>query len=212
MHWPTQNYKPPETFGRSCEALDPLRTKFRVYITWNSLGHFSIQGDSQEQVERVMKCINNTYRQLVARSFASQVTRKILLKPPTAANLLSTVNTTPYHHRQILPSTDSQRNVGVTPTLGGPPFETNQYLRKCAALFIENSRNEDIILGSIMKALDRVRWFRANIHLRIRLGTFVLTRYKKNAGVPFKLSEFEDMMKSGSMEGQITKRCVYREQ
>lgn len=62
------------------------------------------------------------------------------------------------------------------------------------------------IKRSVMRVLHHIEYHRGHLRLRARLGTFVLTSYKKREEYP--ISEFEDMMENPQVAGHVIQKFV----
>ena len=192
--------------GRNCEALDPIRVEYYVYITWDAAEKsFSIYGQQQDQVEAVMESLNHTFCQVIARSFAIDGMTRFFTKPLRAQRLQSKVLLLPSYptKNDSFPAkiNDARRSIQAY----GPDFDEPEAAKLRKAAFTKNSRNEERIVLTLFRALERIRWFRGNLQMRVRLGSFVLSRYMKAPNDLYDLDIFKDMM-----EGETVKAFVGR--
>ena len=180
--------------------------EYYVYILWNAAEkHFNIYGQRQDQVEAVMECLNHTFCQVIARTFAVSEMIRSFIKPPRASCNENHVMLIPAYltKNEHFPSRNDDPRRSIR--LCGPPMKGPDAVRRNASAHLRYCRNEDRIIQMIFQALERLRWYRGNLQMRARLSSLVISRYMKTPNGQYSLDLFEDMMSSDTVRAYVGK-------
>ena len=180
--------------------------EYYVYISWNAAEkHFAVYGQRQDQVEAVMECLNHTFCQVIARTFAVSEMTRSFTKPPRASCNQQQIKLIPAYtakNEHFPPHKDDPRR---SIRLYGPSIQGPDAASRRANAYMKNCRNEDRIIQMIFQALERLRWYRGNLQMRARLGNLVISRYMKTPNGQYSLDMFEDMMSSDTVRAYVCK-------
>lgn len=168
--WPVNEIRPEDLLGPSFEAFDPLRMSFNSYILFDAkLEAFKVMADQAEGVEKAMLRIEGAFKEFVARSNAA--TTVYMVERPDVLSVRKDVQMV---KKSLSPSEHAQ-----VPSLAGDKLEPSELVKwswdtkpvEEEQLF---SFHEKIEMG-----LNRLRFFRGRVHMRVLLGTFALTTYRR---------------------------------
>ena len=201
--WPVDEIRPEDLIGPSCEAFDPIRMLHRVHIVFdNYLSVFKIMSDNPVSVKDAIARIEGAWKEYVAKR--SREITVYLVEPPRSDKMRKGVKTIEKH------ASENQQMNGYIPLLTGPKLnktELAEWQKQSQGLaVIQNTQIRNILL----KALSRLRFFRGRIQMKLLLGTFTLTTFRKwpegVQSIPFD-SFLQDMENHGT-RGQMNKECV----
>ena len=197
--WPADEITPTEHLGAGLEALDPLRTKFKCHIIFDTkLSIFKILTDKEGSVEKTLLRLEGIVKEYFAR-----VNRPIVryyIDPPTPSSYRKEIQTVPSD--TILPKSSYS-----LPLMTGPYLQSgehNEWLQKTAILQHQSSHGAE---AAIRKTIPDLRFYSGNIRLRVHFGTFALSVFRWPGTV--KTIPFEDFMENMAMQG--TKGIMLRD-
>lgn len=201
--WPVDEVRPEDLLGPSFEAFDPLRMAYQAYITFDHrLGFFDIKSDSESAVSHVMRRIIGTMKEYAARNCREIMV--LMVEPPEPKQMCKEVKTV------AVPALSHGPGTAYMPLLTGPKLsedEMVQWEEKC------NTTSEEQFLqmgGIIRKVLSYLPFYRGRIQMRVLLGTFVLTTFRRwgegVSSVPFE--KFLADMKMSATKGKMIKEYV----
>lgn len=165
--WPVDEIRPDDLLGPSYEAFDPIRMDYHSYILFDDqLSSFKILGSEKGSVERAMRRIKGTMIEFVARN-NREITVHMVERPQ--ARLM----------RENVKMKEGKDEHAIIPVLAGT-YLTSQ---KRAEWDRERKRVEDHQFAqwrqTIDKALKRLRYYRGHVRMRVLLGTFQLTTFRR---------------------------------
>lgn len=198
--WPVDEYRPDEILGSSYEALDTIRTESSCYITFNKERRiFQVYGD-EENVKNALARIRKTCFQVTAHQLPT-VHSYLLRWPQDIAFLPQGVMLESYYRPiTVPPPTTGTSEPSYMPRSSGasPGQGMSSMVLEATAGNVESARTQ------VMGVLRRLHFYRGNIQLRVRLGTFLLVQYKKTENGLYQLPEYKDMVKQSKFSGKTT--------
>ncbi|KAK3696548.1 hypothetical protein LTR37_017890 [Vermiconidia calcicola] len=184
FHWPMLEYRPDEVLGMSYEALDPIRMDCSCYVVYRpERSLFQILGSGKDVQEGLLR-IRKACFQIAARQI--QPVRLYLLHWPDAVYLPSHVYLEPYHYPAA--TTDGlpeDEKSGILPRGDGEQDGASRLER-------QTGLNEERIRTVLLRTLPKLHYYRGNIQMRVRLGRFLATQFKKSKDGRFTLDELGD--------------------
>ena len=195
FHWPVEEYRPDEVFGASYEALDPIRTAHSCYITFDKdRGMFKVMG-KQNNVQAALLLIRRTRFQIEVRQL--RTLRAYLLHWPYANNYPSHVFLQTYVLPIPLGVKDDRVQESFAPQGDGYADDFGSDMETCMS--------EEHVQQSLLKVLRKLHYYRGNIQVRIRLGTFLATQYKElKDGEMYELEKYKTMIGMSQFSGRVT--------
>lgn len=194
--WPVNEIRPEDLLGPSFEAFDPLRMSFNSYIIFDAkLEAFKVMADQAEGVEKAMLRIEGAFKEFVARSNAA--TTAYMVERPDELSVRKDVRMV---KKSLSPSEHAQ-----VPSLAGDRLEPSE-LDKWS-LDTKSVEEEQLFSfhEKIEKGLNRLRFFRSRVQMRVLLGTFALTTYRRwpegVTSIPFE--RFIEDTKLSATKGRI---------
>ncbi|KAF2206703.1 hypothetical protein CERZMDRAFT_89097 [Cercospora zeae-maydis SCOH1-5] len=189
--WP-DDYKPQDVFGSQMEALDPIRIQTECYVVFQD-NCFQVLGDNVQNVSDALLRIRRSYFQLTAQSM-NGVRR--YFSHWRSDVVPSHICLEPYQGPR---SEQSRNDDEYTSTIRGEG-ETGARSAALAnsSLSVENAK----IL--IANALRKIHYFRGQLTLGIRLGTFLLEQYKPPEADLYELKEYEEMANQPQFAARVT--------
>lgn len=170
--WPVDEIRPEELLGPSYEAFDPIRMDYHSYILFNNqLSSFQILSHEVGAVKNAMKRIQGTMKEFVARN-----SREILVhmvEKPQARLMREGV--------KLKDVTD----MGQEMELAKIPLLTGKHLSPLGLADWDRERlqTEEHQFAywrqTLDKALKRLRHYRGHVRMRVLLGTFALTTFRR---------------------------------
>ena len=189
--------------GSNNEALDPIRIDTSCYIVFNRLrSKFEIMGKTKDVQEAIVR-LRITYFQVVARRMTSVKTYLLqsskLMDPKTHISLV------PYDG-PITPKTCARFTMqkNLTVRAEPPSFDTDLEVQSPIVgskqtVLAQRIRNMSV------HTLRKLRHYSGNVHVRAKLGAFVLERYKEpQDGESYTVSEFENMLTFSQFSAMVT--------
>ena len=170
--WPVDEIRPEDLLGPSYEALDPIRMDYSSYIIFdNHMTAFKILTDKEDGVREATKRIGGTMKEFVARN--SREITVHMVERPDAHSMRKEVMVV--QGPDFGQGTDNAK----IPLLTGKalaPSEQIEWEKETElvedAQFIQWRR----LLGM---AIKRLRYYRGRIQMRVLLGTFALTTFRR---------------------------------
>ena len=201
FHWPIGEYRPEEVLGNSYEALDPIRMDLKCYLVFvKDKSMFQVMGQAKKVQQGLLR-LRKTCFQIAARQISP--VRLYLLHWSEATDLPSHVSLQPYRY----PSLISEEPV-VDIKQGNAPRGEGTADDMYSRLETQTMESEETAGKSLLQTLKKLHYYRGNIQMRIRLGTFLATQYKKPKDGNYELDEYESMIKESQFFGQVTQECV----
>lgn len=207
FHWPCTEWRPEESFGTSCEALDPIRMDLECYIIFcKERSMFQVCGKAAD-VQTALCRIRRTVFQMAARSI--NPVRAYLLRWQESIGVPTHV----YLEKHCVPKAIAPEPAKIpkatySPRAEGSQDDHNVIERQVttSALSVERIR---VTLGN---AFRKAHYQRGSLQLRVRLGIFVLTNYitpedGEEEGL-YELAEYEEMTASSPFRGCVTDESV----
>ena len=169
--WPRDEVNAQDLLGQSCEAFDSIRIHCHAHIVFDSqLSAFKIMSNDQTAVQDVIKRIEGTMREFVARN--SRPIRLHLVDPPTPAAM----------QREIKmldgPPLRQGGNCQMLPALTGGNLgldELKVWFDRSQAI---STMNKGRMEHALQKSVARLPYYRGRIHIRVLLGTFALNVFR----------------------------------
>lgn len=168
--WPVNEIRPEDLLGPSFEAFDPLRMSFNSYILFDAkLEAFKVMADQAERVEKAMLRIEGAFKEFVARS--NPATTMYMVERLDELSVRKDVKMV---KKSLSPSEHAQ-----VPSLTGDMLESSELVK-----WSEDTKpvEEEQLFSfheKIEKGLKRLRFFRSRVRMRVLLGTFALTTYRR---------------------------------
>lgn len=209
--WPSDDYRPPDVYGRNCEALDPIRLDCLCYVTWDpASGSLKAMGNKSD-VEEALVRIRASFFQLTARQM--ETSKAYVLHWGDSECVHERVDAIDYQHTQLIIPTQVIDFRARTPIRRiARPGKTPRGRGRLSRGEIQDRPNAEKHLSTVSKkvkdqvlgVLNKIRFYHGHISMRVRLGTFLLVRYKPFPDGGFDLVEFEKNIKDPGFEGSVT--------
>lgn len=168
--WPVNEIRPEDLLGPSFEAFDPLRMSFNSYILFDAkLEAFKVMADQAEFVEKAMLRIEGAFKEFVARSNAA--TTVYMVERPDEMSVRKDVQMV---KKSLSPSEHAQ-----VPSLAGDRLEPSELVKWSGDTKPVEEEQLFSFHEKIETGLSRLRFFRGRVHMRVLLGTFALTTYRR---------------------------------
>ena len=191
--WPVDEIRPDDLLGPSYEAFDPIRMAYHSYILFNNqLSAFQILSLEKDAVEHAMERIKGTMKEFVARN-SREITMHMIERPQA---------------RLMRENVRMKEGHDMVPVLTGKHLAPS----KLAEWDRERKRVEDHQFAqwrqTLDRALKRLRYYRGHVRMRVLLGTFSLTSFRR-WGEGIESIAFPNFVKD--MDLTATKGCMKRE-
>lgn len=165
--WPSDEVKPKDLLGPSCEAFDPIRTYNHSHIVWEpQLSCFKVLSNVEAAMHDALERIEGTMKEWAARSSTTYTFN--LVQSPEVSTMCENVKTLSG------PTLDGSTKPSRVPIMTGnhPVGDSLRALRaEGKALETTNKRK---MQNSLRKVLERLQFFRGRVRMRVHFGTFVL--------------------------------------
>ncbi|KXT13608.1 hypothetical protein AC579_9771 [Pseudocercospora musae] len=207
FHWPSREYKPEEVLGPNAEAFDDIRMDTSCYIVFASeLSVFQVMGN-EKQVKRALVRLRKSCFQLTARSI--NPARTYLVRWLNGVGIPTHVYLEPYPLPAVLASADA---VDDTPSMSPRAEGHEESMHKIELNRHLSKMNTERVRVTLCNALRKIHFYQGHITIRVRLGTFLVSRYRMPKGavdenpqdVLYELKEYEDMTKESQFFGRVT--------
>ncbi|RDW66187.1 hypothetical protein BP6252_09822 [Coleophoma cylindrospora] len=198
--WPDKDERATDRLGLKLEALNPVRTKFKVYIDWvDSTRCIRVRSQEKSSTGESMHSAINAIRQEHEHKKSQQkISAPVhILVPPTIKNWRS-------HVKPVLATTtsddtpDRKKSNIIALELSGSPLPFGEMTKEKYDLVrfkkLEDNmaRFEANLIEKIMAQSPYKGWMR----LRVNFGHVKITQYEKGfAGGNYSLDKFENMIK-----------------
>lgn len=194
--WPVNEIRPEDLLGPSFEALDSLRMSFHSYILFDAkLEAFKVMADQAEMIEKAMLRIEGAFKEFVARSNAA--TTVYMVERPDETSVRKDV--------QMVTKILSPSEHAQVPLLAGDRLEPSKLVKWCADTKPVEEEQIFLFHEKIETGLSRLRFFRGRVHMRVLLGTFALTTYRRwpegVTSIPFE--RFVEDIKLSATKGRM---------
>ncbi|KAF2460974.1 hypothetical protein BDY21DRAFT_360997 [Lineolata rhizophorae] len=201
FHWPSEGFNSTSVLGSSLEALDPIRTRYRAFITYRGAAAVMIQTDAADNQTKVIECLNRVLEQYWAALVSSICLT--LFKPYGRGEVKENVKLTEYrlqgaqNHKK--PSQDTTAISGMLTEYTGSMAKAEDIDPTWPLDYVNIARLQ-IPLEETMTTMEKRRGV---LQLRARFGTFLTTRYRKTNSFIYHREDFEKMLEQGG-EGIVT--------
>ena len=193
FHWPVQEYRPDQVLGANYEALDPIRMECSCYVVHvPERSIFQIMGKA-EDVQKGLLRLRKTCFQITARQIAP--VRRYLLHLPEDSDVPKRIVLSQYE-RPLIASGGQSTAAMPGCSIHGEGEGTGEQITKTC--------NESRVRALILTTLPKLRYYRASMKLRIRLGTFLATTFKKAQNNTYTLADYEQMIAESQFTGEVT--------
>ncbi|KAK5132908.1 hypothetical protein LTR08_008354 [Meristemomyces frigidus] len=206
FHWPIQEYRPEEILGGAYEALDPVRMSNKCYIVYEKERNMFLIMGKASNVQEGLRRLRKTCFQIAARHVTPE--RKYLLRWAKGANIPTTVYFEEYHRPAVVSTGDA-----VAEKPGKSPMGNGQHHneKRIEGAEMQTNLNKVRLLSMLFKAIRKLHYYRGSLQMRIRLGTFLASRYKEPpADGLYDLKEFEGMIALSQFEAVVTQEIGHK--
>lgn len=200
--WPRDEIEPKELLGPSFEAFDQLRILYDSYIVFDEqLSAFKILTDRPGAVEEVSMRIEGIMKEFVARN--AREIRINTVEIPDAALMRKevTINTETLEESAGNP-TKVYRNV---PSMAGGRWPKAQQKKWDSAANLAREQQLSRWGLLIEATLRRLRFYRCRIQMRVLLGAFALTTFRRWPKDKIAFDDFVKEMEVPTTKGRILK-------
>lgn len=200
--WPRDEIEPKELLGPSFEAFDQVRILYDSYILFDDhLSAFKILTDRPGAVEEVSVRIEGTMKEFVARN--AREIRVNTVEMPDAGLMRKevTINT-----EMLEESASNPTKVyhSVPSLVGGRWPKAQQSKWDSEAKLVREQQLSR--WGHLMEAaLRRLRFYRCRIQMRVLLGAFALTTFRRWPSDRIAFNDFVKEMEAPTTKGRILK-------
>lgn len=200
--WPREEIEPKELLGPSFEAFDPLRVLYDSYIVFDDqLSAFKILTDRPGAVEEVSMRIEGIMKEFVARN--AREIRLNTVEIPDAVSMRKevTINTEMLEESAINP-TKVYRSV---PSFVGGRWSQAQQRKWDSE--VQLAREQQLCQWGhlIETTLRRLCFYRCRIQMRVLLGAFALTTFRRWPTDRIAFNDFVKEMEVPTTKGRILK-------
>jgi hypothetical protein len=171
----------------------------KCYITYDTLhSTFCITGDDALKVKKALIRVRATFYQILARE--ARADALYLVEPLTRNSLEEQIRLVPYGSpKSSNPLDPTEQFSKVRVHLHDAP-EIAKLTLSTAQLATQKDMAK--ARSHILRTLKQMKYYRGMLRLRVRLGTFLLTRYKE--GEYHSLTDFMSMMNNPQFAGEVT--------
>ena len=197
--WPLNRFPATVLLGNNLEAFDPIRTDNRSFITWLSEeSQMQIFTAKPEYMQSALRRIHMTLREIVVRSLPAG--RIYMIEPIHPGAVQREI--------QLVLRRDITRGVAVedeaaVPRLTGAPPSQGQMEAWDSLQPRLAANNRKCLERSIKTVLDRLRYFRGQIRMRVYFGTMSFRAYKRPRRTNHSLEEFFTMLQNPQTLGEV---------
>lgn len=200
--WPRDEIEPKELLGPSFEAFDQLRILYDSYIVFDDqLSAFKILTDRPGAVEEVSMRIEGIMKEFVARNAREIRINTVEIPDASLMRKDITINTEMLEESASNP-TKVYRSV---PTMVGGKYSKAQQKKWDSAAIL--AREQQLTRwGLLIEAtLRRLRFYRCRIQMRVLLGAFALTTFRRWPKDKISFDDFVKEMEVPTTKGRILK-------
>ncbi|KAF2717558.1 hypothetical protein K431DRAFT_232831 [Polychaeton citri CBS 116435] len=190
-----------DALGPSFEALDKIRMDESCYVVWDAKQSlFKVFGNAKN-VQKSLIRLRMVCFQIVARHMPG--CRMFLLDLTDTHSIPTHIRLVPYEHPAILaPPGARQPTPSLTPVSEGSSTCTCSGIQDSTDE--TSSRNVDLIKACLLQVLPKLHYFCGYLQLRLRLGTFLNTQFKRAPENCYTLGDYGDMMRQSQFAGYVT--------
>lgn len=204
FHWPPEDGLTMKScFGADLEDLDSLRKTWRVHIyIQHDLNNYLCVASAQSfDRKEMVQVLRDLYTEKYAR-IKLQI-KAYMVEPPLAIDpgdkvVISKSNGI---HKPTL-----QRD----PNHQLQPLQTENQKHKAGATGVNNlmagvqAANHDLIRSHLDRCLSMLKYVDSQVGLRVKFGTFILSRWKTPGGsVSYPLHKFPEMLTDNKWQGRL---------
>lgn len=200
--WPRDEIEPKELLGPSFEAFDQLRILYDSYIVFDDqLSAFKILTDRPGAVEEVSMRIEGIMKEFVARNAREIRINTVEIPDAVLMRKEVTINTETLEESASNP-TKVYRSI---PSMVGGKWSKAQQKKWDSAANL--AREQQLSrLGLLIEAtLRRLRFYRCRIQMRVLLGAFALTTFRRWPKDKIAFDDFVKEMEVPTTKGRILK-------
>ena len=198
FHWPAKEFVPYEVLGKSCEALDQIRMDCSAYVVYRpEIEAFQVMARNADVIKTALLRLRQTVFQVVAKQM-NPVRQYLLHLPGMDASPVS-VRLEDYERPRLLSdhSTDARR-VGHAPRGVDSDGNSKRDLAK------ETLETRDSVRLSILEVLEKLRYYRGSIEMRIHHGRLLATQFRSTDTGMYDLEDYEFMLKESQFQAHVT--------
>ncbi|GAB7350895.1 hypothetical protein MBLNU459_g1410t1 [Dothideomycetes sp. NU459] len=209
--WPFDEYSPDEVLeGPTFKVLDPIRIDHNCTIFYDYSTHtFRVMGKHKDVLEAVTR-VRGTFFQIKARETSKSSIHLLhwasLPEPPTSVDLI------PYKDPDYMQYESGSKEPGLlvkskanakrlVSATAGSSSSTEADERKDSKKDRASTIAEDM-KEPFMKTVPKLRYYRGNLTVRLRLGTFRIGRWDKKRDNGLK--SFESMVKDPNFAATVS--------
>ena len=195
-------YDPKEYLGKSYEALDPIRMDSSCYIIWDDChSALKLMGDDVEKIKTASALVRGVFFQVVATHI--EVGHLYLLELPTDGRVQLNIRLSAYYSAQGFGGADftNTKEATVIADIVRASESPKSLLYEAEQ---RSRRNAKKLRDITFHMLDRIRYYKGNVGLQFRLGTFILSRYRQPPNGGWTFEEFESMLKEEQFEAFVS--------
>lgn len=198
--WPVDEIRPEDLLGPSFEAFDSMRMRHCAYVVFDyHYSVFKIMSDNMDGVKDAISRITGTMKEAVARMNQGLVLH--VIEAPIPTDMRKDIKISDGGH-------DSHSEKAGIPILTGaqltqhelPEWEIQR--REMIDGQFEKTR------ATLQKGLSRLRLYRGSIKMRVLMGTFALTTFRRQGSEDIPYNKFLDNMNMSATEGRMIKEWV----
>lgn len=166
---------------------------------------FRIMGDDADQVRQALLRVRATYYQVIAATNAEdsdQQPATLLLQAPKLANRDTEIVLSPY------PAVEMSNPLGTT--------SAGVFPRMLASLVDDQTPSDSVLSKqtwdanlrslklSVIKSLRRMSYYHGNLQMHVRLGTFLLTKYRAGKADSYNYETFQTIIQESQVVTRVT--------
>lgn len=200
--WPRDEIEPKELLGPSFEAFDQVRVLYDSYIVFDEqLSAFKILTDMPGAVEEVSMRIEGIMKEFVARNAREIRVNTVEIPDAVLMRKEVTINTDMLDESASNP-TKAYRSV---PSMVGGRWSKAQQKKWESSVNLAREQQLSQWGHLIEAALRRLRFYRCRIQMRVLLGAFALTTFRRWPKDRIAFDDFVKEMEVPTTKGRILK-------
>ncbi|KAI9829806.1 MAG: hypothetical protein M1826_005383 [Phylliscum demangeonii] len=204
--WPEAGYAPDVLLGKNLEALDPIRVREHVFITFDPKESWiEVYSNNEEATTNAVVRVRATCFEIIARSMPTTRVYMIDMLDPTITK--RGIELVPYE-RFIGQKASGGSVSRVVPVMTGPA-PTDEELSKWV-LFKPSVpyANLKCIKRAAHINIIRMRYYRGHVRMRIVFGVLPLSSYKLPEEAYHSLDDFFAMVRNEQTAGRVASEVV----
>jgi hypothetical protein len=202
FHWPDDDFRPDEVWGKTYEALDPIRIDCNCYVVWiQELAMFRVMGEI-EDVKCALHRIRMAFFQVTDRDIGP--VHLHVLRVPEGACMPDRVAREPYHDPLGSTTFGNVHSAWLlVPMINGQKCSRSQQQS-----FQKQAEVQAIqVKHLVTNALKQLHYYRGRLELRFRLGRLLLERViEPQAHGTYMRDEYLEMTKEPQFGARVTER------